>query len=56
MGIEEPDMREVRNVDISDFTLYDAGDANARRIYITRRYYLSRPDLVISQVILLRGS
>jgi hypothetical protein len=35
MGIEEPDMREVRNVDISDFTLYDPDHANPRRIYIT---------------------
>jgi hypothetical protein len=35
MGMEEPDMREARNVDISDFTLYDAAHANGRRIYIT---------------------
>jgi len=35
MGMEEPDMREARNVDISDFTLYDPDHANTRRIYIT---------------------
>jgi hypothetical protein len=36
MGMEEPDIRGLRNVDISDFTLYDAAHANGRRIYITR--------------------
>jgi hypothetical protein len=41
MGMEEPDMREARNVDISDFTLYDPDHANTRRIYITGPCYLS---------------
>jgi hypothetical protein len=31
----EPDVGGLRNVDISDITLYDADHANARKIYIT---------------------